>query len=234
VIKQQLPQPEQIRDYLIKHGWSGENSPSDDVVIFTFHELSDDGEPITVFVPGSSSVAFYPLRVRDVVMTVAGIEERTEEGVLAEISAGTCEKTLGNNIAIAESNGSVNGSYPKCVGIVKVRQPLPEPEQIRAYLSKHGWTGESTPPADVEMFTFGDLSDDGEPITVFVPDSSIVIDYPLQVADILVTVAGMEERSEEAVGSDILAEKWGAQASATQLSHSKESSADDVPATGKS
>ena len=82
-----LPQPEQIRDYLTSHEWTGESSPSSDVEIFTYQEPADDGQPITVFVPGSSSVLFYPLRVKDVVVTVARIEERSEEAVWHDMLA---------------------------------------------------------------------------------------------------------------------------------------------------
>jgi hypothetical protein len=83
--------------------------------------------------------------------------------------------------------------------------PIPEPERIGAYLTNHGWTGEFPLPSDGCMFTFRDLSDDGNPITVFVPGSSSVIFYPLRVNDVVVTVAVIEERSEEAVWNDILA-----------------------------
>jgi hypothetical protein len=111
--------------------------------------------------------------------------------------------------------------------------PLPHPEQIRSYLSKHGWTGEFSPPSDVEIFTYREPSDDGEPITVFVPGSSTVLFYPLRVQDVVVTVAGMEERSEDAVRSDILAEKWDVRETRPDRSGSNEPSADNVPATGK-
>jgi hypothetical protein len=112
MIRQPLPEPEQIRNYLSKHGWTGENSPPPDVEIFTFSELSDDGEPITVFVPGSSSVIFYSLRVKDVVVTVAGIEERSEEAVLADMLTGTGETIPGKTSRAVDPDSveSVSGS----------------------------------------------------------------------------------------------------------------------------
>jgi hypothetical protein len=114
-----------------------------------------------------------------------------------------------------------------------IRELLPEPEQISAYLRSHGWRGENPLPPDGEIFTYSELSDDGEPITVLVPGSSSVIFYPLRVKDVLVTVAGMEERSEEAVLADILAEKWDAKTTSNHLSTAEVPSAGKVPTTGK-
>jgi len=114
-----------------------------------------------------------------------------------------------------------------------IREPLPEPEQISAYLRSHGWTGEDPLPADGEIFTFSELSDDGEPITVLLPGSSSVVFYPLRVWDILVTVAGMEERSEEEVRADILAEIPNVKTAGTHLSKAGEPLTDNLPVTGK-
>jgi hypothetical protein len=114
-----------------------------------------------------------------------------------------------------------------------IREPLPEPEQISEYLHSHGWTGENPLPADGEIFTFSELSDDGEPITVLVPGSSSVVFYPLRVWDILVTVAGMEERSEEEVRADILAEMRNVKSAGTHLTNAGDSLADNIPVTGK-
>jgi hypothetical protein len=85
----QIPTPEQIRAYLRAHGWTPEDPMPEDVVVFTYKELSDDGLPITVYVPGSVETPRYPLRVRDVVVTAAGMEERPEADVLAEMLLST-------------------------------------------------------------------------------------------------------------------------------------------------
>ena len=80
------PTPEQIRAYLAAHGWTPDD-PLSDLVIFTYKELSDDGQPITVGVPDSMEVIYYPLRVKDLVVTVAWVEGRPEPEVFAEILA---------------------------------------------------------------------------------------------------------------------------------------------------
>jgi hypothetical protein len=56
--------------------------------MFTYKELADDGQPITLLVPRSvESTPRYPLRVKDVVVTAAGMEDRPEAEVLAEMLA---------------------------------------------------------------------------------------------------------------------------------------------------
>jgi hypothetical protein len=55
---------------------------------FTYKELSDDGMEIWIVAPGSTeSPPWYPLLVRDVVVTAAGMEDRPEADVLAEMLA---------------------------------------------------------------------------------------------------------------------------------------------------
>jgi len=84
--EQRIPTPEQIRAWLKVHGWTPENPMPEDVVIFTYKEPADDGQPITVYVPGSiAETPRYPLRVRDVVVTAASMEDRPEADVLAEM-----------------------------------------------------------------------------------------------------------------------------------------------------
>jgi hypothetical protein len=81
-----VPTPEQIRTYLGTHGWAPDD-PLSDLVIFTYKQPSDDGQPITVGVPDSTEVIYYPLRVKDVVVTVAWVENRSEADVLADLLA---------------------------------------------------------------------------------------------------------------------------------------------------
>jgi hypothetical protein len=85
--EQKVLEPERIRAYLTTHGWTPENCPPEEGVIFTYSELSDEGEPMTLIVPGSSNVIFFPLRVNDIIVSVAGIEERSQDAVLADIWA---------------------------------------------------------------------------------------------------------------------------------------------------
>ena len=82
-----VPTPEQVREYLTTHDWIPDGSPLEEGVIFTFRELSDDGQPITVGVPGSTQVIYYPLRVKDVVVTAAWVEDRPEADVFADMLA---------------------------------------------------------------------------------------------------------------------------------------------------
>jgi hypothetical protein len=89
--EKRLPSPEQIRGWLSANGWTAEDPlPIDpeDGVMFTYKEPADDGQPITVFAPRTvDATPRYPLRVRDVVVTAAGMEERPEADVLTEMRA---------------------------------------------------------------------------------------------------------------------------------------------------
>jgi hypothetical protein len=88
---ERLPTPEQIRAWLSANGWTAEDPlPADpeDGVMFTYKEPADDGQPFTVFAPRTiEATPRYPLRVRDVVVTAAGMEDRPEPDVLAEMLA---------------------------------------------------------------------------------------------------------------------------------------------------
>jgi hypothetical protein len=89
--EKRLPTPEQIHAWLSAHGWTAESPlPADpeDGVDFTFKELSDDGQAIWVRAPRTvEATGYYPLSVRAVVTTAAGMEERPEADVLAEMLA---------------------------------------------------------------------------------------------------------------------------------------------------
>ena len=83
--------------------------------------------------------------------------------------------------------------------------PTPEPERVSAYLKTHGWIPENPEPEDGVMFTYRELSDDGKPMRLLLPLSSEVVLYPLQIHGIVASVAGIEERSQDAVLADIWA-----------------------------
>jgi hypothetical protein len=87
VAKRPVPEPQQVVAYLMKHGWVPEDPVPDDGVMLTFREPDDFGEPITVLVPLSTDIHAYPLRVRDVVVTAAGMDDRDEDEVWAEMLA---------------------------------------------------------------------------------------------------------------------------------------------------
>lgn len=86
-----LPTPEQLHAWLSAHGWTPESPlPADpeDGVDFTFKERADDGQDIWVRAPRTvEATPRYPLRVRDVVVTAAGMEDRPEAEVFAEMLA---------------------------------------------------------------------------------------------------------------------------------------------------
>lgn len=86
-----VPTPEQVQTWLRTHGWTPENPLPTDLkegVRFTYKELSDDGQEIWVVAPGSvEAPPWYPLLVRAVINTAAGMEDRLEEDVLAEMLA---------------------------------------------------------------------------------------------------------------------------------------------------
>ena len=81
--------------------------------------------------------------------------------------------------------------------------PLPDVAGISAYLTTHGWREERTLPPAGTMFVFDDKDDGGKAITLFVPASNTLDDYPLRVADVVDTVAAVERRPKDAVWSDL-------------------------------
>ena len=81
------PEPARVYDYLTKHGWIPEDPEPDDGIMFTFHEPDDFGEPMTLLLPSSTEVVAYSLRIRDIVVTAAGLEDRSQEAVWADIWA---------------------------------------------------------------------------------------------------------------------------------------------------
>ena len=86
-----LPTPDQMRAWLSANGWTSEDPLPEDPeegVMFTYKEPADDGEPFTVLAPRTvEATPRYPLRVRDVIVTAAGMEDRPEADVLAEMLA---------------------------------------------------------------------------------------------------------------------------------------------------
>lgn len=86
-----LPTPEQIQIWLRAHGWTPENAPPadpEDGIDFTYKARADDGQEIWVRVPRTTAEpAWYPLSVRAVIVTAAGMEDRPEGDVFAEMLA---------------------------------------------------------------------------------------------------------------------------------------------------
>jgi hypothetical protein len=86
-----LPTPEQIHDWLSAHGWTAESplpKNPEDGIDFTYKDRSDDGQEIWVRAPRLiEATPRYPLSVRAVIATAAGMEDRPEADVLAEMLA---------------------------------------------------------------------------------------------------------------------------------------------------
>lgn len=86
-----VPTPQQVQTWLRAHGWVPENplpANLEEGVRFTYKELSDDGQEIWIVAPGSTEdPPWYPLLVRAVIVTAAGMEDRPEEEVLGEMLA---------------------------------------------------------------------------------------------------------------------------------------------------
>ena len=89
MVKRAVPEPRQVFAYLMSRGWVPEDPMPDDGVMFTYSELSDFGEPITVLVPCSPESLFYSRRVKNVAVTAAGMEDRDEDAVWADMLATT-------------------------------------------------------------------------------------------------------------------------------------------------
>ncbi|MCE9566113.1 MAG: hypothetical protein K8U57_29175 [Planctomycetes bacterium] len=87
MIHDQLPTPLQLRAYLTSHGWTEETPKDPQNGMFVFCELSDDGLPITVYVPAAAEIPHFSLRVSDAIDTVAAIEERSKDSVRADMVA---------------------------------------------------------------------------------------------------------------------------------------------------
>jgi len=176
----QIPYPDQIRAYLTARNWREETPHDPENGMFVFGELSDDGLPITLYVPDSIKILFYPLRVSEVIDTVSAIEGRSKDAIRTDLLSIKTEFVPLSN------------------------KPLPTPRQVRDYLRARGWQQIEVFPTG-RTFEFERLSDDGQPITVFVPGLAVYEDYPRGVSDVIDTVSAVERRSKDAVRADLLA-----------------------------
>jgi hypothetical protein len=118
MVKRAVPEPKQVFAYLMSHGWIPEEPMPADGVMFTFREPDDFGGPITVLVPCSSDSLFYPRRVNNVVVTAAGMEDRDQDAVWADMHA-----TDPTPAAPATDKSTPNGSAAAPKGL-----PTPHPE----------------------------------------------------------------------------------------------------------
>jgi hypothetical protein len=86
-----LPTPEQLHAWLEAHGWTPESPLRDDPedgILFTYKDKSDFGEDLTVLAPRTiAATPRYGLRVRDIVVSAAGLARRPEAEVYEEMLA---------------------------------------------------------------------------------------------------------------------------------------------------
>jgi hypothetical protein len=91
MIRTQWPTPEQIGVYLTTHGWHFARPMKQPGAVYAYDELSDDGEPMELFVPefapGVDETIDFATSVLAVVETVKSFEKRSEDEVFADMLA---------------------------------------------------------------------------------------------------------------------------------------------------
>jgi hypothetical protein len=89
----QWPTPEQIGTYLCSHGWRFDRPMKQPGVVYVYHQLTDSGEPVELFVPHFvphiDEVSDFATSVLAVVETVEALERRDREAVFADMLATT-------------------------------------------------------------------------------------------------------------------------------------------------
>jgi hypothetical protein len=87
----QWPTPEQIDAYLTDHGWRFDRPMKQPGAVYLYHQLSDDDNPMELFVPDyaphADAVEDFASSVMAVVETIKAFEHRSGEAVLAEMLA---------------------------------------------------------------------------------------------------------------------------------------------------
>jgi|GEM_PF-3756105 len=87
----QWPTPEQIGAYLCAHGWRFDRPMKQPGAVYVYHQLSDTGKPVEVFVPyyrpQSDEIRDFATSVLAVAETVESFEGRDRETILAEMLA---------------------------------------------------------------------------------------------------------------------------------------------------
>lgn len=85
----ELPTAEQIGTYLTTHGWKFARPMKDPGAVYVYHQTTDAGKPIEVFVPDEDGMEFNSRgrSVMAVVDTVKAFEQRSWQAVLADMLA---------------------------------------------------------------------------------------------------------------------------------------------------
>jgi hypothetical protein len=91
MIRTQWPTPEQIGAYLTAHGWRFDRPMKEPGAVYVYHQLSDDGNPVELFVPHfeprADAVEDFASSVLAVVETMMAFEHCSAEAVFAEMLA---------------------------------------------------------------------------------------------------------------------------------------------------
>lgn len=85
----QLPTAAQIGAYLTAHGWRFDRPMKEPGTVYVYHQPTDEGNPIEVFVPDEDGLDFHSRgrSVMAVVEMVKEYEERSWQVVLADMLA---------------------------------------------------------------------------------------------------------------------------------------------------
>ena len=87
----QWPTPAQIGVYLTAHGWRFARPMKRPGTVYAYHQPSDDGNPVELFVPHfdprADAVEDFASSVLAVADTVRSFEERSWQAVLADMLA---------------------------------------------------------------------------------------------------------------------------------------------------
>jgi hypothetical protein len=91
MIRTQWPTPEQIGAYLTAHGWRFARPMKRPGAVYVYHQLSDAGNPVELFVPHfdprTDAVEDFASSVLAVIDTIKSFEDRSEEAVLVDMLA---------------------------------------------------------------------------------------------------------------------------------------------------
>jgi hypothetical protein len=87
-------QVEQVRRYMLAHGWQIQPNARTEVIVFQ-GPLADDGQPLVQILCSSKQISDYWLRLEDLLEALSHFEERP------------CVEILNDMLASAASNGPV-------------------------------------------------------------------------------------------------------------------------------
>jgi hypothetical protein len=90
---------EQVRDYMLAHGWQIQPDPRSELLIFE-GPLADNGQPFVQYLPLSERLRSYRMRLEELIGALSILEDRP------------CIEILDDMLASASSNGPVESPRP--------------------------------------------------------------------------------------------------------------------------